>query len=113
MSQDNNAKIVPRAKDARIEPFWSQLNTIEDPEMMIGIVDLGLVYEAKVSAGKARVWMTLTSMGCPVGPELMQKVKEVMEEVPGMKEVHVELIWDPVWTPEMMDEDIKALLWGM
>ncbi len=105
--------VVPRIKEERTEPFWSALNTIEDPEMMIGIVDLGLVYEVKIEKGVANVMMTLTSLGCPVGPELMGKVEDEMKKVEGVKEVKVDLVWDPPWSPEMIDADIRALLWGM
>jgi metal-sulfur cluster biosynthetic enzyme len=86
------------------------LREVYDPELGMSVVDLGLVYEARVEDGTASVRMTLTSMGCPAGPQLMQEVEEAACGVPGVEEARVELVWSPAWNPTMMSEDAKLEL---
>lgn len=102
--------IVPVPKVKRTEPYWALLNTILDPEIGIGLVDLGLIYDVKVKNGHMTVTMTLTSMGCPVGPSLMSSVKMEMEKYLGKEDVAVDLVWEPVWNREMVDPDVRAML---
>jgi len=86
------------------ESVMEALRPIHDPELMISIVDLGLVYGAEVSAdGKSvDVRMTLTSPGCPIGPELMAAVDHTARLIPGIDECRVQLVWDPPWDPTKM-----------
>ena len=87
------------------------LKKVYDPEIPMNIVDLGLVYELNVSkAGKARVRFTLTSPGCPVGDMLVEQVRTAVLEVPGVKQVEVELVWEPPWSPEKMSEFARRQL---
>lgn len=102
--------IIPVPKEKRTEPYWVLLNTILDPEIGIGLVDLGLIYDVIVKNGHMTVVMTLTSMGCPVGPSLMSSVKMEMERYLGSEDVTVELVWEPVWNREMVDPDVRAML---
>lgn len=80
------------------------LRPVHDPELMISIVDLGLVYGVDVSPDgkKLDVRMTLTSPGCPIGPELMAAVDHTARMVQGVEDVHVRLVWDPPWDPTKM-----------
>ena len=80
------------------------LRPVHDPELMISIVDLGLIYGVDLSEDgrRAEVRMTLTSPGCPIGPELMAAVDHTARMVPGLEEVHVQLVWDPPWDPVKM-----------
>lgn len=78
------------------------LKKIIDPELGLNIVDLGLVYEATVEEGSVRVEMTLTTPGCPLHDSLSQAVYRVLYGLEGVKEVNVEVVWDPPWTPEMI-----------
>jgi metal-sulfur cluster biosynthetic enzyme len=80
------------------------LRPVVDPELMISIVDLGLIYDVALSqdARTAEVKMTLTSPGCPIGPELMAAVDHTARMVPGLENVHVQLVWDPPWDPTKM-----------
>lgn len=82
---------------------------VQDPELMMNIVDLGLVYGVDVTEEKtAEVTMTLTSPGCPAGPEIITNVqRETHEAFPQLDEVNVHLTWSPFWTPEMMSDDAK------
>ena len=86
------------------ESVMEALRPVTDPELMISIVDLGLVYGVDLSEDgrRAEVRMTLTSPGCPIGPELMAAVDHTARMVPGLEEVHVQLVWDPPWDPVKM-----------
>jgi metal-sulfur cluster biosynthetic enzyme len=87
------------------------LNQVEDPELMMGIVDIGLVYEVNVSdAGDVDLTYSLTSMGCPAGPHIAAEIDRAVREIPGVGEVKAELVWTPPWTPERMSEDAKFAL---
>ncbi|MEO8450484.1 MAG: metal-sulfur cluster assembly factor [Gemmatimonadota bacterium] len=87
------------------------LRAVKDPELGLNIIDIGLVYDATVSAeGDVHVKMTLTSPGCPSGPEILGDAKMVVEQLEGVNSVEVELVWEPYWTPERMDPRVRAFL---
>jgi metal-sulfur cluster biosynthetic enzyme len=92
------------------EQVVDALRQVEDPELGMDIVDLGLMYDVELENGKVKVVHTLTSMGCPVGPMIQQQIDEVVRALPGVDDVEVELTWDPPWTPEKMSEDAKFIL---
>jgi len=88
-----------------------KLRTIPDPELGISIVDLGLIYGIEIqTAGKVCIKMTLTTMGCPLFSLISQPIKKGLGELAGVKEVEVELTFDPPWTPEKMSEQAKIQL---
>ena len=103
-------KVLPIPKEQRTQPYWALLNTVLDPELGIGVVDLGLIYDIEEKDGHMNVTMTLTSMGCPVGPSLMRSVQTELERYLGAEEVTVNLVWEPVWSRQMIDEDVRAML---
>jgi metal-sulfur cluster biosynthetic enzyme len=86
------------------------LRQVEDPELGMDIVDLGLVYDVEVRGPKAKVTFSLTSMGCPAGPMIEQDIDARVREVPGIEEVEKELTFDPPWTPDRMSDDAKFIL---
>src|SRR6476661_1366933 len=86
------------------------LRQVEDPELGMDIVDLGLVYEVEMEGPKAKVIYSLTSMGCPAGPLIAQDIDRTALEVPGVEEVELELVFDPPWTPDRMSDDAKFIL---
>lgn len=87
------------------------LRQVKDPELGLNIVDIGLVYDIEVSEqGDALVKMTLTSPGCPSGPEILEDARLVVEQVEGINSAAVELVWEPYWTPERMDPRVRAFL---
>jgi metal-sulfur cluster biosynthetic enzyme len=86
------------------------LRQVEDPELGMDIVDLGLLYDVEVAGPKVKVTHTLTSMGCPVGPMIQEDIDRVAREVPGVEDVDVELTFDPPWTPDKMSDDAKFIL---
>jgi metal-sulfur cluster biosynthetic enzyme len=86
------------------------LRGVEDPELGMDIVELGLLYDAEVQGPKVRVSYSLTSMGCPAGPLIQQNIEEVVRSMPGVEDVETELTWDPPWTPDKMSDDAKFIL---
>lgn len=92
------------------EEVVDALRQVEDPELGMDIVDLGLMYDVELENGRVKVIHTLTSMGCPVGPMIQQQIAEVVRALPGVDDVEVELTWDPPWTPDKMSEDAKFIL---
>ena len=86
------------------------LHTVEDPELGMDIVELGLLYGVEVEGSKVKVTHSLTSMGCPAGPMIQEGIHEAAQRVPGVEDVEVELTWEPPWTPELMSDDAKFIL---
>jgi metal-sulfur cluster biosynthetic enzyme len=86
------------------------LRTVEDPELGMDIVDLGLLYEVEVEDSTAKVTYSLTSMGCPAGPLIAQDIDSAVRQVEGIQEVELELTFDPPWTPDRMSDDAKFIL---
>ena len=92
------------------EEIVEALHTVEDPELGMDIVELGLLYDVEVDGPKVKVIHTLTSMGCPVGPMIQENVDQVVRAMPEVEDVEVELTWDPPWSPEKMSDDAKFIL---
>lgn len=89
------------------------LRGVKDPELNLNIVDIGLIYDVTVSeAGAVHVDMTLTSPGCPSGPEIVGDVQRTIEDLEGVTSVKVDIVWEPYWTPEKMDPRLRTLLGG-
>ena len=86
------------------------LRQVEDPELGMDIVDLGLLYDVEVQGPRIKVTHTLTSMGCPVGPMIQEDIHRVTSELEGVEDIDVELTWDPPWSPDKMSDDAKFIL---
>ena len=92
------------------EDVFEALRAVEDPELGMDIVELGLLYDVEIDGPKVKVIHTLTSMGCPVGPMIQENVDQVVRAMPEVEDVEVELTWDPPWSPEKMSDDAKFIL---
>jgi metal-sulfur cluster biosynthetic enzyme len=92
------------------EEVIEALHAVEDPELGMDIVDLGLLYDVEVDGPKVKVIHSLTSMGCPAGPMIQEDIQNVAAAVEGVEEVEIELTWDPPWTPDKMSDDAKFIL---
>ncbi len=92
------------------------LRAVKDPELNLNIIDIGLVYDVEITdtpeGAEVHIRQTLTSPGCPSGPEIMDDVKRTVQDLEGVKSVEVELVWEPYWTPEKMDPRLRAFLGG-
>lgn len=98
-------------KEERKKIILKKLEEVLDPELQISIVDLGLIYDILEEDGKIKIKMTLTTIGCPLFELIEKKIKEKLKDVKGVKEVDVELTFDPPWTPDRLSEKAKAQLW--
>ncbi len=86
------------------------LRHVNDPELGINIVDLGLVYEVRIEGDTVHIEYTLTTMGCPIGPMIEEEMQRFLEDVEGVGEVEAEMVLTPPWTPDKMSEEAKAAL---
>jgi metal-sulfur cluster biosynthetic enzyme len=86
------------------------LSTVEDPELGLDIVSLGLVYGIEIDTGAVRVVYSLTSMGCPIGPMIDAEIRAAVGRVEGVESVETDLVFDPPWSPEKMSDDARFLL---
>lgn len=104
-----------QTRPADEQEIWKVLKTCYDPEIPVNIVDLGLVYDVKLTdqpAGGSRVdvKMTLTAMGCGMGPVIANQAREKILAVPGVREADVQIVWDPPWNQSMITDDGKKRL---
>jgi metal-sulfur cluster biosynthetic enzyme len=95
--------------------LWSALAEINDPEMPVNLVDLGLIYGLQVDGGQVRVSLTFTAMGCPASDMIMSDVRERLLAEPGVDEVRLDVVWDPPWTSARLTADGRDALraWGL
>ena len=92
------------------EEVIDALRVVEDPELGMDIVELGLLYDVEVEGPKVHMTYSLTSMGCPVGPMIEQQMLEVVGALEGVENAQAELTWEPPWSPEKMSDDAKFIL---
>jgi len=92
------------------EAVRTALRRVKDPELNLSIIDLGLVYEIEVHEGEVHIEMSLTSPGCPSGPEIMSAAQTAIEAMEGVTKADVELVWSPYWTPDRIDPKVRAYL---
>jgi metal-sulfur cluster biosynthetic enzyme len=92
------------------EDVYEALENVIDPELGLDFVSLGLVYDVEVEGGDVYVTFTLTSPGCPIGPQVTEQMKEFVGEVEGVERVFPKMTFSPPWTPDRMSEDAKFAL---
>lgn len=98
-------------EEAMKDSIMGALENVIDPELGIDIINLGLVYNVDMDDdGLCTVEMTLTSMGCPMGPQIIDQVKTALGELPEIKETEVNVVWNPVWNKDMMSRYAKIAL---
>ncbi len=83
------------------------LRKVKDPELNLNIVDLGLVYEISVDGSDVQIDMTLTSPGCPAGPQIMGDVERAVKAMPGVATVTLNLVWQPFWSPDRIEPRVR------
>src|SRR3954463_595295 len=86
------------------------LTNVIDPELGLDFVELGLIYEVEVDGGDVNIAFTLTSPGCPIGPQVAEQMEEFVSELDGVTAVHPRMPFPPAWTPDMMSEEAKFAL---
>jgi metal-sulfur cluster biosynthetic enzyme len=95
---------------ATVDDVTDALREVIDPELGLDFVELGLIYEVAVEGGNVHVTYTLTSPGCPIGPQVAEQIEEFVSELDGVDEVTPTMTFSPPWTPELMSEDAKFAL---
>ena len=84
------------------------LREVYDPELHYNIYDLGLIYEVGIDEGDVHILLTLTTPACPIGPMIVEQINENIGLIPGVKDVDVEITFDPAWNPEKMTDEARA-----
>jgi metal-sulfur cluster biosynthetic enzyme len=93
-----------------VDDVQEALTNVIDPELGLDFVELGLIYEVEVEGGDVLVNFTLTSPGCPIGPQVAEQIEEFVGELDGVNAVHPKMTFTPPWTPDMMSEEAKFAL---
>jgi metal-sulfur cluster biosynthetic enzyme len=94
------------------EEVLDALKRVYDPEIPVDVVNLGLVYEVLIDDGRVAVKMTTTASGCPVGNYIIAQAKRAIARLEGVKEIDVELVYDPPWQESMISEEGRRMLGG-
>ena len=92
------------------EEVEDALTNVIDPELGLDFVELGLVYDIAVEGEEVFISFSLTSAGCPIGPQVSEQMEEFVGELEGVSAVHPKLVFTPQWTPDRMSEDAKFAL---
>jgi metal-sulfur cluster biosynthetic enzyme len=92
------------------EDVMEALENVIDPELGLDFVSLGLVYDVEVEGPEVHITFTLTSPGCPIGPQVTEQMKEFVSEVEGVEKVFPKMVFSPPWSPERMSDDAKFAL---
>ena len=92
------------------DDVWEALENVIDPELGLDFVSLGLVYDVELEDKDVHITFTLTSPGCPIGPQVTEQMKEFVSEVEGVEKVFPKMVFSPPWSPERMSEDAKFAL---
>jgi metal-sulfur cluster biosynthetic enzyme len=93
-----------------VDDVQDALSNVIDPELGLDFVELGLIYNVEIEEGEVFVTFTLTSPGCPIGPQVGEQIEEFVGELDGVSRVYPKMIFSPPWTPEMMSEEAKFAL---
>ena len=93
-----------------VDEVQEALTNVIDPELGLDFVELGLIYDIEVEAGEVLVSFSLTSPGCPIGPQVSEQIEEFVSEIDGVTAVHSKMTFSPAWTPERMSEEAKFAL---
>src|SRR5881409_1180923 len=86
------------------ERFWAALAEVQDPEMPVNLVDLGVIYDIREQSGNVDVDLTFTAMGCPASEFILDDVRERLLREDGVNEVRINVVWDPPWTAARMTQ---------
>lgn len=92
------------------ELVLQKLSEVVDPEIGLNIVEMGLIYSVEINDESVNVKMTLTAPGCPLQNTLVSIAKDSIQQLPGVKNVNIQIVWDPPWHPSMMSEEAKKKL---
>ena len=99
------------SEEVSVEEIYDTLKSVYDPEIPVNVVDLGLIYDVQVNDNSdVYVQMTLTFPGCGMGPYIAQQAEWAINDIEGIGEVEIELVFDPPWSPDLISEEARAQL---
>jgi metal-sulfur cluster biosynthetic enzyme len=96
--------------DLTLEQVKLAMRKVKDPDLNLNIVDLGLVYDVRLVGKDVEVDMSLTSPGCPSGPEIMADAERILKALPGVGTVTINLVWTPFWSPDRIEPRVRAYM---
>jgi metal-sulfur cluster biosynthetic enzyme len=96
--------------DLTLEQVKLALRKVKDPDLNLNIVDLGLIYDVRLIGKDVEVDMSLTSPGCPSGPEIMGDAERILKALPGVGSVTINLVWTPFWSPDRIEPRVRAYM---
>jgi metal-sulfur cluster biosynthetic enzyme len=101
--------------DASCPALWDALRDVMDPEIPISVVDMGLIVDLSQCDGIVEIKLTFTAMGCPAMDFIMDDIRTRLLQVPGVREIHIDIVWDPVWTKARLSEEGIEIMrtWGI
>ena len=108
--RENTVEVEQNSDAPTADQVKMALRKVKDPELNLNVVDLGLIYDVNVEGRRVIVDMSLTSPGCPSGPQIMQDVERVIAGMEGVDQAIVNLVWEPFWTPERIEPRVRAYL---
>jgi metal-sulfur cluster biosynthetic enzyme len=106
---------TPPGASASCPALWDALREVMDPELPISVVDMGLIVDIVEHEGIVDLKLTFTAMGCPAMEFIMDDIRERLLKEPGVQQVNIEIVWDPVWTKARLTEEGFEILrtWGI
>jgi metal-sulfur cluster biosynthetic enzyme len=110
MTQTADGEILPTPGQLTEDQIRLALRRVKDPELNLNIIDLGLVYDIRVDGNNVEVDMSLTSPGCPSGPEIMGDAETQLKAIEGIGAASVNLVWSPMWSPDRIEPRVRAYL---
>ena len=104
-----------KQSDTACPALWDALRDVTDPEIPISVVDMGLIVDLQQQDGRVELKLTFTAMGCPAMDFIMDDIRERLLQEPGVREVQIEIVWDPVWTKARLSEEGIEIMrtWGI
>src|SRR5437016_11321411 len=101
--------------DSTCPSLWDALRDVTDPEIPISVVDMGLIVDLSADQGIVDLKLTFTAMGCPAMEFIMDDIRTRLLQEPGVREVHIEIVWEPVWTKARLSEEGIEIMrtWGI
>jgi metal-sulfur cluster biosynthetic enzyme len=110
MTQIAEGEALPAPGQLTEDQIRLALRRVKDPELNLNIIDLGLVYDIRVDGNNVEVDMSLTSPGCPSGPEIMGDAEQQLKAIDGIGTAAVNLVWSPMWSPDRIEPRVRAYL---
>lgn len=105
---DGDAAFGPGEESSAFEQqLWDLVDEIPDPHIPVSLVEMGMIYDVSAENGDVTVEMTFPCMGCPAYEFIQNDIESILQPVAGVEDVHIEVVWDPVWSKEMLEPEVR------